>query len=56
MALTADITTLTAVANDYHYQEVFSKQVRAFGQPGDILLAISTSGNSKTSSKRWKQR
>ncbi|ELA9865817.1 phosphoheptose isomerase [Vibrio parahaemolyticus] len=47
MALTADNTTLTAVANDYHYQEIFSKQVRAFGQPGDILLALSTSGNSK---------
>ncbi|MCL9781483.1 phosphoheptose isomerase [Vibrio sp. S4M6] len=47
MALTADNTTLTAVANDYHYDEIFSKQVRAFGQAGDILLAISTSGNSK---------
>ena len=47
MALTADNTTLTAVANDYHYEEIFSKQVRAFGQTGDILLAISTSGNSK---------
>ncbi|GAM62654.1 phosphoheptose isomerase [Vibrio ishigakensis] len=47
MTLTSDIATLTAVANDYHYQEVFSKQVRAIGQKGDILLAISTSGNSK---------
>lgn len=47
MALTADTVTLTAVANDYHYEEAFSKQVRAFGQAGDILLAISTSGNSK---------
>ena len=47
MALMADNTTLTAVANDYHYEEIFSKQVRAFGQTGDILLAISTSGNSK---------
>ena len=36
MALTADNTTLTAVANDYHYEEIFSKQVRAFGQTGDI--------------------
>lgn len=47
MTLTSDIATLTAVANDYHYQEVFAKQVRAIGQKGDILLAISTSGNSK---------
>lgn len=47
MTLNTDTTTVTAVANDYHYQEVFSKQVRALGQDGDILLAISTSGNSK---------
>jgi DnaA initiator-associating protein len=47
MALSSDPTTFTAVANDYHYEEVFSKQVRAFGQQGDILLAVSTSGNSK---------
>lgn len=47
MTLNTDTTTVTAVANDYHYQEVFSKQVRALGQEGDILLAISTSGNSK---------
>ncbi|MCF7355111.1 MULTISPECIES: phosphoheptose isomerase [Vibrio] len=46
MALTADTSTLTAIANDYHYQEIFSKQVRAFGQAGDVLIAISTSGNS----------
>lgn len=46
LALTADNITLTAIANDYHYNEVFSKQVRAIGQSGDILLAISTSGNS----------
>ncbi|ODQ01619.1 MULTISPECIES: phosphoheptose isomerase [Salinivibrio] len=47
LALTADTTTLTAVANDYSHDEVFSKQVRALGQAGDVLLAISTSGNSK---------
>ncbi len=47
MALTTDTSTLTSIANDYSYDEVFSKQVRALGQPGDILLAISTSGNSK---------
>ncbi|OOE94316.1 phosphoheptose isomerase [Salinivibrio sp. MA351] len=47
LALTTDTTTLTAVANDYSHDEVFSKQVRALGQAGDVLLAISTSGNSK---------
>lgn len=46
IALTTDSSTLTAIANDYHYNEVFSKQVAALGQPQDILLAISTSGNS----------
>ena len=46
LALTTDTSIMTAVANDYSYQEVFSKQVQAFGQAGDILLAISTSGNS----------
>ena len=46
VALTTDSSTLTSIANDYHYDEIFSKQVRALGQPGDILLAISTSGNS----------
>lgn len=47
IALTTDSSTLTSIANDYHYDEVFSKQVRALGQPGDVLLAISTSGNSR---------
>ncbi|MDN4502042.1 phosphoheptose isomerase [Alteromonadaceae bacterium BrNp21-10] len=47
IALTADITTLTSIANDSDYADVYSKQVRALGQPGDILLAISTSGNSR---------
>ncbi|MGI2855183.1 phosphoheptose isomerase [Shewanella algae] len=46
IALTTDSSTLTAIANDYSYDEVFSKQILALGQPGDILLAISTSGNS----------
>jgi phosphoheptose isomerase len=46
VALTADISTITSIANDSHYNEVFAKQIRALGQPGDILLAISTSGNS----------
>lgn len=46
IALTTDTSTLTSIANDYHYSEVFAKQVRALGQAGDVLLAISTSGNS----------
>jgi len=46
IALTTDTAALTAIANDYGYAEVFSKQVQALGQPGDVLLAISTSGNS----------
>jgi len=46
MALTTDTSIMTAVANDYSFHEVFAKQVQAFGQSGDILLAISTSGNS----------
>ncbi|HUF19554.1 MAG TPA: phosphoheptose isomerase [Burkholderiales bacterium] len=46
LALTTDSSTLTSIANDYNYNEVFSKQVRGLGQPGDLLLAISTSGNS----------
>ncbi|HQN41838.1 MAG TPA: SIS domain-containing protein, partial [Pseudomonadales bacterium] len=43
IALTTDSSTLTAIANDYGYHEVFSKQVRALGQAGDLLLAITTS-------------
>ena len=46
VALTTDSSTLTSIANDYSYDQIFSKQVSALGQPGDILLAISTSGNS----------
>lgn len=48
IALTTDTSTITSIANDYHYNEVFSKQIKALGQAGDILLAISTSGNSKS--------
>jgi D-sedoheptulose 7-phosphate isomerase len=47
IALTTDTSTLTAIANDYDYEQVFSKQVSALGQPGDVLLAISTSGVSR---------
>ena len=46
-ALTTDTSTLTSIANDYDFTQVFSKQVRALGQKNDVLLAISTSGNSK---------
>lgn len=46
IALTVDSSILTAIGNDYGFAHVFSKQVRALGHPGDVLLAISTSGNS----------
>jgi D-sedoheptulose 7-phosphate isomerase len=46
IALTTDSSTLTSIANDYDYRQIFSKQITALGQPGDLLLAISTSGQS----------
>ena len=46
LALTTDTSTLTSIANDYGYEQVFEKQLRALGRRGDVLLAISTSGNS----------
>lgn len=46
LALTTDSSILTAVANDYSYEEIFAKQVQGLGRPGDVLIAISTSGNS----------
>ena len=46
VALTTDSSIMTALSNDYGYKAVFERQVRALGQPGDLLLAISTSGNS----------
>jgi D-sedoheptulose 7-phosphate isomerase len=46
IALTTDTSIITAIGNDYSFDVIFSKQVRALGQPGDILLGISTSGNS----------
>lgn len=46
LALTTDSSTITSIANDYQYADIFSKQIRALGQAGDILLAITTSGNS----------
>src|SRR5436305_449941 len=47
VALTTDTSALTAIANDYGYDVVFSRQVESLGQAGDFLLGISTSGNSK---------
>lgn len=47
IALTTDSSTLTSISNDYAYEEIFSKQVRALGKPQDVLLGISTSGNSE---------
>jgi D-sedoheptulose 7-phosphate isomerase len=47
IALTVDTSAITAIANDYDWNSVFAKQVQALGQSGDVLLAISTSGNSK---------
>ena len=46
IALTTDSSILTAIANDYSYEQIFAKQVRALGQSGDVLLAITTSGSS----------
>lgn len=46
IALTTDTSALTAIGNDYDFDEIFAKQVRGLGQNGDVLLAISTSGNS----------
>lgn len=46
IAMSADSSTITSIANDFSYDDVFSKQVKALGQPGDILLAICSSGNS----------
>jgi D-sedoheptulose 7-phosphate isomerase len=46
IALTTDTSILTAVGNDYSFEQIYSKQVQALGAPGDVLLAITTSGNS----------
>jgi D-sedoheptulose 7-phosphate isomerase len=47
VALTTDASTVTSISNDYSYEEIFSKQVRALGKAQDVLLGISTSGNSE---------
>ena len=46
IALSTDTSTITSIANDYHFDDIFAKQLRALGQSGDILLAYTTSGNS----------
>ena len=46
LALTTDASTITSIANDYQFADVFAKQIRALGNPGDVLLAFTTSGNS----------
>lgn len=51
VALTADITTITAIANDYHFDDVFAKQLRALGQSGDILVAYTDGNNSANIAK-----
>ena len=48
IALTVDTSALTAIANDYHYDRVFARQLEAFAQPGDLFIGISTSGNSQS--------
>lgn len=48
VALTTDTATLTAIANDYQYDQIFAKQIHALAQPNDLLLAITTSGNSNS--------
>ena len=54
LALTTDTSILTAIGNDYSYDNVFERQVEALGVEGDVLLAISTSGNSKNCAKALK--
>ena len=55
LALTTDSSVLTAGSNDIGYENVFARQVEAFGQPGDVLMGISTSGNSKNILKAFKR-
>lgn len=47
LSLSADVATVTAIANDYDYDEVFAKQIHAIGHPGDLLLAISPGGEAE---------
>ncbi len=54
IALTTDTSVLTCVANDYSYADIFSRQVEALGRPGDVLIGISTSGNSENVLRAFK--
>ena len=51
IALTTDTSTITSIANDYHYNDIFAKQIRALGQQNDMLLLFTTSGNSQNLTK-----
>jgi D-sedoheptulose 7-phosphate isomerase len=55
IALTANSTVMTALANDYDYESVFAKQVKAYGNKGDVLIGISTSGNSQNVIKAFEK-
>lgn len=54
IALTTDTSVLTCVANDFSYDDIFARQVEALGQPGDVLIGISTSGNSENVLRAFK--
>jgi len=54
IALTTDTSVLTCVANDYSYDDIFARQVEALGRPGDVLIGISTSGNSENVLRAFK--
>ena len=58
IALTTDTSIITSIGNDYDFSEIFSKQIRAIGQPGDVAWGISTSGNSANVLKasKWPRR
>lgn len=51
LSLTTDTSIITSISNDYDYSDIFAKQIRAFGKPGDVAIGISTSGNSPNVSK-----
>ena len=55
IALTTDTSALTSIANDYRYDEIFAKQVRALGRTGDVAMAFSTSGNSPSVTRAAKE-
>ena len=55
IALTTDTSALTSIANDYTFEDVFSRQIVGLGRPGDLLICISTSGNSKNTIRAVEQ-